>query len=443
MTNNKPLWFEGMFMRPQHFQQNDRHWNARLENRLGGLATHGWGMRQLAFDDNMLALGKLSVTAVSAILPDGTPIEAPKEADLPAVREIGRDSAGRHVFLALAALRGDEPDINLEEQRSIVARYNVANAEVRDSTAAGSEPVEMRVGRAALRLVIEGEGLDDMITLPIARIRAINPTGAIELDDDFLPPSLTCAADTGFTSFLTEIEALLRRRGETLAAQTDPSRAEGLSDLLDFLLLQTVNRNEALFRHMVNLEHLHPERAYAAALALAGDLSTFMPDRRPGAFLDYDHGRPAACFPPVLDAIRRALSVVSERPAVQLPMEERKYGIRISIIGDRTLLDTARFVLSVRADVATEQLTRTIPKQIKIGPVEEIRNLVSVQLPGIALKALPVAPRAIPYYSGAAYFELDRSSDFWAKMASSVAFAFHVAGEYPGLRFEFWAIRET
>ena len=43
----------------------------------------------------------------------------------------------------------------------------------------------------------------------------------------------------------------------------------------------------------------------------------------------------------------------------------------------------------------------------------------------------------------AAYFELDRSSDFWAKMASSVAFAFHVAGEYPGLRFEFWAIRET
>lgn len=443
MTNNKPLWFEGMFMRPQHFQQNDRHWTARLENRLYGLAAYGWGLRQLNLDDNMLALGKLTVTAVSAILPDGTPIDSPKEADLPTVREIGRDGAGKLLYLALAALRGDEPDITLEEQRSTVARFNVAAEAVRDSTAADSEPVEMRVGRAALRLVIEGEAVDDMITLPIARIRAINPSGGIELDGDFMPPSLTCSADRGFASFLTEIEALLRRRGETLAAQVDPSRAEGLSDLLDFLLLQTVNRNEALFRHLVNLSDLHPERAYVSALALAGELATFMPDRRPQTFPDYDHDRPASCFPPVLDAIRQALSVVSERPAVQLPMEERKYGIRISMIADRTLLDTARFVLSVRADVATDQLLRTMPNQIKIGPVEEIRNLVSVQLPGIALKALPVAPRAIPYYSGAAYFELDRSSEFWAKMASSVAFAFHVAGDYPGLRFEFWAIRES
>jgi len=443
MTNNKPLWFEGMFMRPQHFQQNDRHWAARLEARLDGLAAYGWGLRQSAFDENMLSLGKLSITAVSAILPDGTPIDAPKEADLPAVREVDRDAAGRTVFVALAALRGDEPDVTLEQQRSTAARYSIATQAVRDSTAADSEPVDMRVGRPALRLVIEGETVDDMITLPVARIRAITPSGGIELDGDFMPPSLTCAADPGFRTFLTEIEALLRRRGETLAAQIDPSRAEGLSDLLDFLLLQTVNRNEALFRHLVRVDPLHPEEAYSAALALAGELATFMPNRRPEAFPDYDHSRPAACFPPVLDAIRQALSVVSERPAVQLPMEERKYGIRISMIGDRTLLDTARFVLSVRADVATDQLIRTIPNQIKIGPVEEIRNLVSVQLPGIGLRALPVAPRAIPYYSGAAYFELDRGSEFWAKMATSVAFAFHVAGEYPGLRFEFWAIRES
>jgi type VI secretion system protein ImpJ len=443
MTSTKPLWFEGMFMRPQHFQQNDRHWAARLEDRLAGLTAYGWGLRAIALDENMLSLGKLSVTAVSAVLPDGTPIDAPKGADLPPMREAGRDSAGRTILLALPAIRGDEPDVALEQLRSTVARFNVATEAVRDSTAADSEPIDMRVGRPALHLVIEGEELDDMIALPIARIRAITPSGGIELDGDFLPPSLTCTADPGFGGFLSEIEALLRRRGETLAAQVDPSRAEGLSDLLDFLLLQTVNRNEPLFRHLARVEHLHPERAFAAALSLAGELATFMPDRRPETFPDYDHGRPATCFPPLLDTIRQALSVVSERPAVQLPIEERKYGIRISMIGDRTLLDTARFVLLVRADVPTDQLIRTMPNQIKIGPVEEIRNLVSVQLPGIALKALPVAPRAIPYYSGAAYFELDSRSEFWPKMATSVAFAFHVAGEYPGLRFEFWAIREA
>jgi type VI secretion system protein ImpJ len=63
------------------------------------------------------------------------------------------------------------------------------------------------------------------------------------------------------------------------------------------------------------------------------------------------------------------------------------------------------------------------------------------QLPGIPVRALPVAPRQIPYDAGSVYFELDSSSNHWPDLKASGGFAIHVAGEFPGMEMDFWAIR--
>ena len=73
--------------------------------------------------------------------------------------------------------------------------------------------------------------------------------------------------------------------------------------------------------------------------------------------------------------------------------------------------------------------------------MEKIRDLVNLQLPGIGLRALPVAPRQLPFYAGHTYFELDRSSEYFQHLNNSAGFALHVAGDFPGLQMQFWAIR--
>ena len=108
---------------------------------------------------------------------------------------------------------------------------------------------------------------------------------------------------------------------------------------------------------------------------------------------------------------------------------------------DRSILRAASFVLIVQADVPTETVRRIFPSQVKIGAVEQIRDLVNVAIPGIAVRPLPVAPRQIPFYAGGSYFELDRNSPHWQQMQSSGGFAIHVSGEFPNLRLELWAIR--
>ena len=80
-------------------------------------------------------------------------------------------------------------------------------------------------------------------------------------------------------------------------------------------------------------------------------------------------------------------------------------------------------------------------QQTKISSIEKINQLVHLQLPGVPVSALPVAPRYLPYHSGFMYFQLDKTSPYWENLLTSSGFGFHITGNYPGLEIEFWAIR--
>jgi type VI secretion system protein ImpJ len=68
--------------------------------------------------------------------------------------------------------------------------------------------------------------------------------------------------------------------------------------------------------------------------------------------------------------------------------------------------------------------------------------LVNLQLPGIALRSLPVAPRQLPYHAGSHYFELDRQGELWKQLERSGSLALFVTGDFPGLELELWAVRQ-
>ena len=175
---------------------------------------------------------------------------------------------------------------------------------------------------------------------------------------------------------------------------------------------------------------------------MAGELATFTEvTRRPNAYPAYRHDDLQRSFAPVVADLRRSLSAVIEQNAIPIPLQERRHGVRVGPIVDRSILRASTFVLTVQADMPTDQLQRLFPSQVKIGAVEHIRDLVNVLLPGIAVRALPVAPRQIPFYAGASYFELDRNSPHWQQMQASGGFAIYVSGDFPNLRMELWAIR--
>lgn len=207
-------------------------------------------------------------------------------------------------------------------------------------------------------------------------------------------------------------------------------------------MLQLINRVEPLFAHLATMTGLHPEEFYRATVQLAGELAIFSrPDKRSMHYPVYRHDFLRETFAPVVEDLRRALSMVIEAHAVPIPLEQRQYGIRVALMRDPELLRSASFILAVSAQMPPEAIRSGFPPQVKIGTVETIRNLVNLQLPGIGLRPLPVAPRQLPYHANFTYFELDRGSELWSQLATSGGFALHVAGDFPGLQMQFWAIR--
>lgn len=438
---NKVIWTEGMFLRPQHFQQQARYVERYVEARSGVLTHCPWGFKELVVDPEMLKLGKLVITKASGVMPDGTPFDVPENALLPPL-EIDADLRDSVIHLSLPVTRPGLPETDAASGVNNVARYLQDEQEIADSNAGYNIAAPIATGKLRLSLKLASERPDEYVQMGCVKVVEKRSNSQVILDSGFVPPLLDCKASPVVQGYIEELLGMLNVRAEALAARVSQSGQGGAAEIADFLLLIAVNRAVPLMNHFAEIVGLHPVEFYRAAVSLAGELATFTtPEKRLRSFPEYDHNDLQVTFGNVFNMLRQSLSMVLEQTAVSIALQKKQYGIFLAAVADRTLLKSAVFVLAVSASLDTETLMRTFPAKTKIGPPEKIRDLVNNQLPGIGLRVLPVSPRQIPYHAGYTYFELDRSSAYWEGLAQAGGFALHVGGEFPDLQMEFWAIR--
>ena len=444
-SENRVAWSEGMFLRVQHFQQADR-WTERLIRVMArDLSAYPWGVAELAIDRGALAIGHFALSSLRGILPDGTLFEAPVDADLPAPLELEESVKNAVVYLALPARRPGKADLAMNGGASsngvrvVASHYEAPDANVETDFMA---PID--VGRLNLKLLKTGDELTGYELIGLARVVEVRSDKAIVLDQDYLAPSLNCAAEPRLNELITELLGIVRHRAEAIAERIGDPTIRGTAEVGDYFLLQILNRADPILSHVLaNATRLHPIVFYEHCVQLAGELATFTTERKRATdFPPYRHDDLKGTFAAVFDDLRASLSAVLEQAAVAIDLIERRHGVRVGTIHDRTLLKDAGFVLAVRADMSAEDVRRKLPAQIKVGPVERIAELVNVALPGIPVRPLPVLPRQLPYRSGTIYFELDTKHPLWKQLDTSGAIALHLAGEFPGIEMELWALRE-
>ena len=441
--HNKVMWTEGLFLQPQHFQQQDRYVMRAMEARFRSSIAYAWGFHSLGIDEAALHQGKLALTHASGVLPDGTAFSLPGDDPAPLAIEIPSDVRDQKVLLAAAMIRPGVAESDVEDLSSAMpARFHAVEMEVADSHAASLRQAPLQIGRLNLRLMLESESNEGYSALAVVRILERRSDGRVLVDTAHLPPLLHVGEHAVADGYMREIIGMLHQRGDSLAARlAQPGRA-GVGEIADFLLLQLCNRYEPLLVHSRLAPVFHAQQMYALLIALAGELGTFRESKRPSKIPPYQHADPTACFAALMSDLRQSLSMVTEQSAIPIELQERKHGIRVAIIADLELQRNAQFVLAVNAQIGSELLRSRFPTQVKIGPTERIRDLVVLQLPGVALRPLSVAPRQIPFHAGFCYFELEtRGSEMWRELENSGGLAMHIAGEFPGLEMEFWAIR--
>jgi type VI secretion system protein ImpJ len=440
--HSRVVWTEGLFLQPQHLQQLERRLDHLIALQAAMQAPLTWGFSELEIDDAALSLGKLAVVKARGVLPDGTVFDVPRVDPAPPPLDVPPEAKDELILLAAPLARNDAADFEFDPDAASMARHAIEQIDVLDTALPGERWAPVQIGRLRLRLLPSRRGTDGFVCLGVAHVLERRADGSVVLHRDYLAPALRLGALPQLQNIAQQVLGLLQQRGEVLAQRLAHPGRGGVAEIAELLNLQAINRHQPVFAHLAAQPALHPQHLYQAMISLAGDLATLDPPRRRVAeFPSYRQEDLRGSFAAVIDEVRRLLSLVLEQTAVPIELQVRAHGVRLAMIRDMNLLKSASFVLAASAQMPMETLRMRLPAQVKLGPAERIRDLVMLQLPGITLSALPVAPRQIPFHAGFAYFELERGGELWTQLEKSGALALHVGGDFPGLELECWAIK--
>lgn len=442
---NKVIWREGLFIKPQHFQQQQRHHDYITETLLKTYVTHYYGLSALTLNTELLNLGRIGLKEASGVMPDGTLFSMPHQDNLPAPIDILQINEGGDniIYLALPLQSETVSEISTENSGNrFLARYSDALESIRDLHTENGDVSPLNIAKLTPILKLGKHELDAYVTLPICKIRERGADGSLVLDKDFIPTCLNARVSSILAEFLVEMEGALYERGRQIAERIGSPGQQGIADVAEFMMLQLLNRAYPQFSHNAKQPLIHPEQLFKELLQFSGEIQTFThASRLPDNLPLYRHYDLASGFLPLIKSIRLALSVVLTPRAVPIVLQKQEHGIQVATIHDRQLLQEAEFIVAVRAQLPQEQLRRQFVQQAKVTSVNQIRDLVSVQMPGVTFIPLSTAPRQLPYHSGYTYFRLDRQGTSWADIQKHGSLAFHVSGQFPELDIQLWAIR--
>ncbi|HZZ87408.1 MAG TPA: type VI secretion system baseplate subunit TssK [Caulobacteraceae bacterium] len=434
-----------MFLRPQHFQQQDRFVDALIRARTEALRPYPWGLTALKVNASLASLGKFAIERCAGLFADGQPFSSPDDFPPPPPLDVPADTRDAIVYLTLPARQPGAVEFQATEDAGggDSARFLVDEEDAADSFSDERTRETIETARPNLRLGVTRDQTYGRITVGLARIREVT-NGQLIFDERYIPPTLDVRAAPRLSGFLSDIQGRVEQRVEELSLRAVESTDGGTDTIAAFLLLQSLNRWGPVLTHLESLPMVHPERLYETFVAMAGELSTFVrADRKPPAFPIYDHEKLQPTFEPVFDALQAALSAVFDRAAVQLPLERAGPGAYLSPITDRNLYQHGYFYLAVKAGASLDEIRGRFPSMAKVGALERMRQIVDSALPGVPLRHAPTPPPQIRVIPGYVYFELDRGVPDWRDFAAATALGLHVAGEWTDLRMELWCVKRS
>ncbi len=430
------IWSKGTFLTPQHLQIQDRYIESSLQFRLDALHFRPWGFRTIVIDREALAGGNLAIAAASGIFADGLLFDMPGPDDVPVPKPLvtcfEQDQDTLDVYLGIPEYR--DRAVNVSVPRSGVdARYVADIVFLRDeNTGMTEKPVQL--ARKNFRLLAASELQEGTTALHAARVHR-SSSGVYSLEPNFVPPLLDFHASEFLNTIGRRQIEILSSRSSQLAAgrrQRSQSLADfSASDIANFWLLYTVNSHFPVLNHLLESKTVHPERYFAAALELAGALTTFSTDLHPRDLPKYDHDNLWACFFELDEKLRRLLETVVATNVVSLPLKLIQNSIYGAALADDRLLKNTRMYLAIQAEMPQAELTARVPGLIKMCSASHVEHLVRQALPGVPLSHVPSPPNAIPVKMNYQYFSLSQTGVAWEAVGRSRNIAAYVPGEIP------------
>jgi len=382
---NKVAWSEGMLLKPQHFQQQERYLESRLSQSMQWLRPFYWGFYHLELDDEALSTGKISIKEAKGIFKNGTLFNIPHQDKAPEALDVSFCSNNSSLYLSMAS-----------DSENLIDQYEGIEVEINDAQNEVIQYASIKLNQLKLSLTSLASSKH---ALEFARIQSIHSDNSIHLDENFSAPLLQIKASTQIMSQLKNCMELIH-----LKIKMSEYNTGSLSSYYPYLLK---NHTHSL-RHLLNIQNLHPEEVYRILLEISSQLSLIHQDESFDP-PEYQHENIYESLNYFFESIKQNINK-SLGGSNEIELTKHQDGFWLApFLNDEALSQS--LILSLRFQNKPTLSPSELINHLKLGPKSIIRSLIKQALPGIKLK--PVDLRSQPKNNEYSY-EIIKQGELWA-----------------------------
>ncbi len=421
-TLERPSVARSAFVLPQHLEIRDRYHEAFLDECLNALSPYGWGVARLQIEPKGLAGGVFRVTELVARFPSGEIAELPRGArPLERILPPGAfpESPG-DVWLGLPDAVDDGPNVGSGDD--LATRY-----ERRTSNDDAGVPTLL----PRLRLYLDGAEALPTDRIRLARLRSA--AGGVEVDPDFLPPSLWPLEGTFLPAALSSVAATLSdRRGQLLATRRDRPhepltfRPEQVPELI---ALSVVEQALAALTHPTSERGVPPWEAHRILSELLGAIESI--EGEVGLLPPYDHDAPGPSFRALVERLLGAIPRFARPPHESFPFTRKDAHTFELRIPDVARIRKPLYLVMVGADRGS--LEQGVPAYAKLASDMWMDRIRQTATRGIELAPVFDPPASFPSSEHSACFLLNTRSEYCADALERRSLLLYLPNAAPSL----------
>lgn len=419
------VWREGMFMAPQHFQQNDA-WVQRQLGEISRFALFGddFGLSRLELDHSLLAIGKLGVMDAAGLFPDRSFFELTQTL----VMDIPDGVVGTTAVLALPL---QNPGVQQTGETRGLHRWLTRSVELEDLNDPETAPLEIEVAAPGVCLKLDREDLSGYACIPFARVLEKTAEGRVVLDENFIPTCIAVGASERLHSRLAEILSLARARANNAAQRLTAGAGTqtGSSLINERFELDLLNQAIVELQAAAQYPWLSPRQLFILMARLLAGMEA-QAARVIDADVVFAAREPTVAFQQLIGRLRTALTLERRSSVVALAWNtelfEKRRLLRL-VVPASLLRERRRPVLAVTSPDYSLELLSLVPQACKLAGLSAMPGLVTHGLAGIPLTPLSVPPAELRDRPDTAFFTIDTTSSMWAQVVDhQEALALHV-----------------
>lgn len=440
------LWGEGMFLRPQHFQQQALRDENLAAEMLQSVQRYSWGVRRLDLDTSVLREGLIRTNRLEATFRDGTRFDAPDNDPLPQSRNMSElPQVGTETVL-YACLPNLNPyggnTAKADEQVARPARFRSAHYPMPDFYTYALE-TDLSTLELDVRLMVHEENRDGYDSVPIARLEK-DATGQWRQDEAYLPPLVAVNGAPLLVGMIRRLLDIMLVKSGALAnshrERTKHVTGYGTADIASFWMLHTVNHNFAVLNHLMNTEPLHPEELYLALAEFCGELITFSNAYTLADLPSYRHDLLSETFQKLDTIIRELLDTIISQRYVVIPLSSPKPSFFIGRLESDRLIENVDYYLSTQGDAAFTRILEEVPSRLKVGAPEDVEKILHSAMRGVSLVYTSQPPSSLPVRVGNHYFAFEPRGDIFQNMLKARSICIYVPESLSSLKLELIAV---